>query len=618
MRFLFPLGMTALLPVTAVMADSPPPPPENAAVLSVRGAEVFKERCAMCHEHPEGRTPSRAFLRQTRSPEFILSALTTGVMRENAEGLSLEDKRAVATYLIGFPPGSSASIDPNANRCKTPPAPLAFGKSDWNGWSGSGVTNARFQRSPSFSVKDLPRLKLKWAFAYPGGVANEPTVVGGRLYVSSMTGTLFALDAKTGCTHWSINLGVPARAMVSVGKLPSGKAAVFATDWHGHAYALDADTGAQIWKATVDDHRAVRLTGSPMLYEGRLYIPVSSGEEAVAPDPRYRCCSFRGSLAALDAASGKLLWKTYTIDEAPKPLEDGHRFGPSGAAVWMAPTIDVRRRLIYIGTGDDYSNPVTKSSDAIIAIDMDSGAKRWTTQVIPGDTFQLGCEDKDKRHVNCPTGKIGPDYDFGSSALLVKASDGKDVLVATSKSSVVFGLNPDSGKILWDKRLGRGGELGGVEWGASTDGRVIYAPVGDTSRDPSAAEIATGFAPRPGVHAITADGQILWYAPAPQKPNCSWEGPCRNAFTGASALMPGAVFAGSWDGHERAFSTADGKVIWDFDTGRTFDAVNGAKASGGTIDHGSQVIAGGMLYVNSGGRQGHPGNALLAFSVNGN
>ncbi|MDF0545096.1 PQQ-binding-like beta-propeller repeat protein [Sphingobium sp. H39-3-25] len=616
MRLLFPLGLAVLLPVAAAMADGPASPPQSASALSARGAQVFQTRCAMCHENPVGRTPSRAFLRQTRSPEFILSALTTGVMRENAEGLSLDDKRAVATYLIGFPPGSSASINPDANRCKLRPASLTLDGPAWNGWSGSGVTNARFQQDPGFSVKDLPRLKLKWAFAYPGGVANEPTVVGDHLFVSSMTGIMFALNAKTGCTQWSVNLGVPARAMASVGKLPSGKPVLYTTDWHGNVYALDTDTGAQIWKTTVEDHRAVRLTGSPTLYQGRLYVPVSSGEEAIAPDPHYPCCSFRGSLVALDAASGKILWKTYTIDEAPRPLEDGHRYGPSGAAVWMAPTVDAKRKVVYIGTGDDYSNPVTKSSDAIIAIDMDTGAKRWTTQIIAGDTFQLGCDGKD-RHVNCPTGEVGSDYDFGSSVIIAKAKDGSDVLVATSKSSTVSGLDPDTGKVLWEKRLGRGGELGGIEWGASTDGHVIYAPVGDTSRDPSAIEIARGFPAKPGVHAISADGQVLWYAPAPQKPVCSWEGSCRNAFTGASALIPGAVFAGSWDGHERAFSTADGKILWDFDTGRTFDAVNGAQASGGTIDHGAQVIAGGMLYVNSGGRQGHPGNALLAFSIDG-
>ena len=600
-----------MLPAVALAQSAPA---SRIEAIKARGSQIYQTRCAMCHDRAQGRTPNRAFLRQTRSPEFILGALTTGVMRENAAGLTLDEKKAVATFLIGSPPGSSAAIDPRANLCKAPPPPIAVDRPGWNGWAGAGVTNARFQPDPGFSVQDLPRLKLKWVFAYPGGVANEPTIVDGRLFVSSMSGVLYSLNAATGCTYWTVNIGVPTRAMMTVAKLQSGKPVVYVTDWHGGVYALDADTGAQVWKVTADEHRAVRLTGSPTLYEGRLYVPVSSGEEAIAPDPSYRCCTFRGSLVALDAETGRMIWKTYTIETEAKPLPDGHRFGPSGAAVWMAPTIDAKRRLVYFGTGDDYSNPVTKESDAIIAVDMDTGVKRWTTQLIYGDSFQSNCETA--RHVNCPSGVVGPDYDFGSSVLLVKDSQSRDVVVGTSKSGVVYGLDPDTGKVLWDTRIGRGGELGGVEWGAATDGRTMYVPIGDTARGPSRADAATGVPPRPGIHAVSADGRVLWYTPSP-KPVCSWKGDCRDAITGAATLIPGAVFAGSWDGHERAFSTTDGRIIWDFDTGRTFDAVNGARATGGTIDHGAQVVADGMLFVNSGGRQGQRGNAMLAFSIDG-
>ncbi|MDO6414042.1 PQQ-binding-like beta-propeller repeat protein [Sphingomonas sp. BIUV-7] len=596
----------------AAVAD----PPAGLAVQNKRGQDVYQRACAACHDQPESRAPSKAFLTQTRSPEYILRALTVGAMREITADVSLEDKKAVATYLIGRAPSTATDLDSMANRCKAAPAPLTLAGSGWNGWGAAGVTNARYQADPGFTAAQIPRLKLKWAFAYPVGVSNEPTVVGGRVFVSNMAGITFSLDARTGCTIWARDLAAPMRTMIVLAKLPSGKIAAFTTGWYGDMHALDAETGQVLWHVRPEDHRAVRLTGSPTYYKGTLYMGFSSGEEVLAADPKYVCCTFQGSVAAVDAATGRTIWKTGAIDQPVAPIAGTRRQGPSGAAVWHAPTIDEKRQLLYVTTGDDYSDPGSDASDAVVAFDLATGKKRWVSQVIKNDIYVSGC-DAGTRHGNCPAGEVGPDHDFGASPLLVRAANGKDIVVALNKNGVVYGMDPDRrGAIVWQARLGRGGKLGGIEWGGATDGKAIYVPIADTG---IASPVRPGddMAARPGINAIAAaDGKLLWHSPAP-KPACSWIGACANAYSAAVAAMPGAVFAGSWDGHIRAYATNDGALVWDFDTGRSFDGVNGTKSSGGTIDHGAQTIAGGMIFVNSGGRYGQPGNALLAFSIDG-
>ncbi len=623
MRFSMILAAAAAaLPLGAAFADGPAPTvqpgPAEVAAMRARGEQVWTETCAACHDNAAGRTPTRGFLTQTRSPDYIYRALTAGVMKDVTANVSIADKKAVATYLIGNPPGGASEIKIEANRCKGPGPAMTLTGSTWNGWGGAGVNNARFQANPGFTADQTAQLKLKWAFAFPGGVSNEPSVAGGRIFVSSMTGITYALDARTGCTYWTKDLGVPTRTMISLGKLPSGRYAAYVTTWQGKLLALDAVTGKEIWSATVDDHRAVRLTGSPMLHAGRLYVPASSGEEGLAADPKYVCCTFRGSLSAFNAATGKRLWKTYTIDKAPAPIPgDGHRYGPSGAALWMSPTIDVRRGLIYTASGDDYTT-ATGSSDAIVAFDLATGAKRWVRQVVANDIFVGGCTPT-SRTVNCPKEGIGPDFDFGASPVMVRTAAGKEILVAVNKGGIAFGFDPDArGKIVWETKLGRGGLLGGLEWGIAWDGKLIYVPMSDA---PYAGKPASGdpsFPVSPGLNALDpATGKVVWHTPA-LVVKCSFESAfCAPAFASASAAIPGAVFSGAWDGYIRAFSSSTGAQLWEFNTARPFPAVNGVTATGGSVDHGGQTIAAGMVLVTSGGRQAQPGNLMLAFSVDG-
>ena len=584
------------------------------------GADLYQARCATCHDHPAGRIPPRFVIAYMRSPDFVLRTIDTGLMQQQAAGLTMDQKKALVIYLTGKPPGQMKDADPLANQCKGPAKKLVLTKTDWNGW-GRDSSNTRFQPEPGLRPADVPRLKVKWAFAYPGAnLSGQPTVVGGRVFLTSQTGLVFALDADSGCTRWATDLGLPSRTAISVAPLPSGGMGVFLGDEKGAVHALDAETGKPLWRTQVEEHHAVRLTGAATYFEGKLFQPVSSQEEGASADPTYPCCTFRGSVVALDAATGKQLWKFYTLPEAARPLppgaSGGQKMGPAGVAVWASPTVDAKRRLLYVATGDSYTAPAAPTSDSVIALDIDTGAMRWVSQVLPHDAWVVGCEDK--THVNCPGGKLGPDFDLGSAPLLVQ---GGRMLIASSKSGTAFGLDPDAeGKILWEAKLARGGTNGGIEWGPASDGKGVYVALSDANLPPFTLTAKEEGKPMPepgGLVALEAmTGKPLWRTPAP-KVACSWGEPCTAAQVSAVTAMPGIAFSGAWDGHLRAYRVTDGKIVWDVDTAQTFDAVNGVKAYGGALDAGAQTIAGGTLFVNSGGGYPHRGNALLAFTVDG-
>jgi polyvinyl alcohol dehydrogenase (cytochrome) len=386
---------------------------------------------------------------------------------------------------------------------------------------------------------------------------------------------------------------------------------VYFGDTNANVYALDASTGEKIWVRKVEDHPLARITGSPVLYEDRLYVPVSSYEEAQGANPLYGCCTFRGSLAAINVRTGTVAWKTYTIDTEPKPRGKSSAgvtlWGPSGAAIWSAPTIDARRALVYVATGNTYSEPAQPTSDAVLALEMTTGKIRWTRQVTPNDTFISGCrQGQGPANPNCPDPN-GPDYDFGNPPILTSLANGHDLIVIGQKSGVGFAMDPDKqGQVLWQYRAGRGGALGGIEWGSAVDAEHAYFPVSDITR------------PNPGgLHAVAlATGERVWFAPPPP-PKCGSGRGCNSAQSAAITVIPGVVFSGSVDGVLRGYSTKDGAIVWEFDANRQFQTVNGVPAKGASMIGPGPVIAGGMLFVNSGygAFGGRPGNVLLAFSV---
>jgi len=592
-----------LLTLTLALAQTP------------SGAVLFENHCAACHNGSDPRVPTIAALRQ-RTPESIVDALTIGLMRQQGADLSDADRRAVAEFIGArpLPPaGSVAGSGSITNPCVAPPQLNLASPAQWNGW-GAGVANTRFQPGPhaALTAAQVPRLTLKWAFGFPNVTAAraQPTIVGGRLFVGSQTGLVYALDAKSGCTIWTYQAKAAVRSAITIGRRGSGGAAFFG-DAKANAYAIDAATGDLIWTRNLDEHASARVTGGPTLYQDRLYVPIASGEEGQGNNAKYECCTFRGSLVALDASSGALLWKTYTIAAEAKPVGKNAsgttRWGPSGAGIWSSPTIDPQRKLVYAATGNMYTEPQQPTSDAIIAFDLDTGAVKWTAQVTPQDVFVVGCNQPNA--ANCPhPAEVGPDFDFGSSPILAKVPNGSDVIVDGQKSGVGWAFDPDKrGAVKWQYRAAKGSALGGMEFGSAADGEQAYFAVAD------------GNSPQPGgLHAVKlATGERAWYAPPPP-PACGAPARgCNAAILAAITVTPGVVFTGSNDGAVRAYSTKDGSIIWQYDTNRDFETVNGVKANGASMSGPGPVVAGGMLYVNSGygALGGRPGNVLLAFGV---
>jgi polyvinyl alcohol dehydrogenase (cytochrome) len=573
------------------------------------GSALFENHCATCHAGSDPRTPTVAVLKQ-HTPAEIVNALTSGVMRQQGTELSDVEKRAVAEYL-----GAAASATPSASAgaCTTSPPFDPSKGPHWNGW-GVELTNTRFQPADQagLTAAQVPKLTLKWAFGFPNATTARglPTIAGGRVFVGSQSGAVYALDARSGCTIWTYQAKAGVRAGIVIGPRGGGRYLAYFGDARSNAYAVDAATGELVWTRALDEHKSANITGTPTLYEGRLYVPVASSEEGQGANPKYECCTFRGSLVALDAANGSLLWKTYTISTEAKPIGTNAsgttRWGPAGAGIWSSPTVDVKRRVIYAATGNMYTEPQQTTSDAIMAFDLETGAVKWTSQVTPKDIFVVGCGPQNG--ANCPAASdLGPDFDFGNAPILAKRPDGRDVIVAGQKSGVGWAFDPENnGAVLWQYRAGKGSALGGLEFGSAVDATQAYFAVSDT----------LGTTPG-GLHAVNlATGERSWFTP-PAPTKCAAGRGCNSAILAAITVIPGVVFTGSNDGGVRGYSTTDGSLLWEYDTNRDFQTVNGVPAKGASISGPGPTVAGGMLYINSGygALGGRPGNVLLAFGV---
>lgn len=514
-------------------------------------------------------------------------------------------------------PPAAAQLAPEKNPCPTRADPVALGSALWNGW-GRDIDNSRYQPEPALRASDVEKLKLKWAFGYQGALGlGQPTIVDGRVFTSNSAGRIYSLDAKSGCTFWTFDAPLGSRTALSIAELGQAKraaipkklkrslahldvikapAAVLFGDDSGAVYALDAQRGTLLWKTQVDSHPLARISGAPTLYNERLYVPVASTEDAQAAVQGYACCTFRGSIAALDVASGRILWKSYTVLEEPAPTRKSaqgvQEFGPAGAAVATAPTIDAKRRVLYVGTGPSLSSPEQSLTNSIAAFDLDDGKLRWVKQLTrPGEL---------------------PLSSFISSPVLRSLPSGNQIILAGQKSGVVYALDPDhGGEILWQTHLG--GSAGGAAATASGSGGVAFGLAAD-HRNVYAALTGTLAQPANDAGSLTAldlkTGIARWHIATPSVA-CSWnEPPCQHGASQAVSVMPGGAFAGTLDGHLRAYSTIEGKVLWDFDAGKGLQTLNGIMARGGAFDHGGATIVNGAVYVNA-------GDALLVFTVAG-
>jgi polyvinyl alcohol dehydrogenase (cytochrome) len=591
--------------------------PALAAAQVLQVMPLFESRCAQCHGGTavEKRAPDRSMLAQM-TPERILEALTTGSMVANATGISDGQKRSLAELISGRPLGSSASGQASAmkNRCETRPAFNPTTGPRWSGW-GADLMNSRSQTAAGAGLRgeDVPKLQLKWAFGFPNGTSayGQPAVAGGRVFVGSDNGFVYSLDAATGCVYWSFEAKGGVRTAISLGTITTAagtRHAAYFGDLRANVFALDAESGAVIWTHRVDSHPFARITGAPTLANGRLYVPVSSLEEGSGSNDNYECCTFRGSVAAYDAATGKQLWQTFMVDP-PKPTRKNklgtQLYEPSGVAIWSAPTVDIKRGVVYVATGNEYSGPGGPNSDAVVALDLASGAIRWASQVTPKDVYVVGCN---AQRENCPDDE-GPDFDFGNSAILRDLPGGKSVIVIGQKSGLVWALDPDNkGSVVWQRRVGKGSALGGLEWGSAADATVGYFPVSD---------LMLGQELAGGLHALRLEtGEPIWEA-RPPRGDCKDPRNCVQAQSAAISLIPGAVFSGTTTGIMRAYDPKDGRVIWSYDANQPYTTVNGVPAKGGSFNGPGPVIVGGMVFMNAGYNYlgfGVGGNVLLAFA----
>ena len=487
------------------------------------------------------------------------------------------------------------------------------GGASWHGW-GNDLMNTRFQpaKAAGLNPDQVSNLKLKWAFGVPSGAETygQPTIVDGRVFIGDDNSFVYSLDAASGCVYWSFHAEAQVRTAMVIGPVSghgSSKYATYFGDRKANVYAVDARSGELLWKTNADQRVLSHITGSPVFYEGRLYVGVAGSEEVASGDPHYPCCTYRGNLSALDANTGKVIWKAYTIPEEPKPTKKNslgtQLWAPAGASIWTAPTIDAKLRAIYVATGNAFTEPAAKTSDAIVAFDMKTGKMLWSYQGVENDASPQGCGGRGPKGEQCPE-HPGPDWDFANSPILKTLPGGKRILIAAHKGGGVVAVDPDKkGGLIWKADLaeGPGSAAGQIMWGGAADDQNVYYPV------------QTG-----GVAALRlADGTKAWFTKLDPAPAEQGRRP-RRGQVAAVTVIPGVVFSGGWDGVLHALATSDGHQLWEYNTAHEYETVNGIPAKGGSLGDPGPVIVGGMLYVGSGyigTGNGMPGNVLLAFAA---
>ena len=608
------MATAVFLPLANAAPSSTGMPTDGATTEAVDGVALYQEHCAACHDGQVPRAPHMITF-STIGADTILNAMNNGVMRAQASALSATEREVLAGFLAG-----EAMAPPKPIlACADPMSELASSDATaMQGWGGN-AENRRHSDGAGLDRNNVDQLALKWVFAYPGALRarSQPLVHDGVIFVGSQSGDIYALDLESGCAHWTYSAGAEVRSSLSLGLVPGRDDPVlYMGDFSATVHAIDASDGSLVWRSSVGDHPDATITGSPKLHAGSLYVPISSSEWATAADPGYACCTFRGGVVSVDAASGELNWRAHVIEEPAVETGETNPFGaarkgPAGAPVWNSPTIDAERGVLYVGTGEAYTSPAADTSDAVLAFSLATGERQWAKQLLGGDAWNMACFIGEA--ANCPE-EDGPDLDIGASTVLW-SGDGSDYLLVGQKSGDVYALDPNKGgAIVWHNKVGRGGFLGGVHWGMSANGDSLFVPIADTT-------ITGRFTGpvSPGIHALDpTSGEVRWYTPSVA--DCNGKSPipvCDQGMSAAITSTDQLVFAGSLDGNLNVYDSLSGEILWSFDTFGDFEAVSGDTALGGSIESDGPVLYKGHVVINSGYQFGArmPGNALMVFAL---
>ncbi len=597
------------------------PPPEHtegsqqyadirAAKEALPGKAHYERACIACHDGAVKKAPHREMI-GLMTPEAVLHTITEGVMREEAQSLTDQEKREVAEYISGVKLGGKLASLP---ACQDKTATLAS-SSPINWGIQPENTRTISTAAGGISSKNITTLATKWAIAFPDSsrVRSQPTFAGNQIFVGSHSGIVYSLDREDGCATWSYIASAEVRTGITYSPSDSTPM-IFFGDVIGNVYGINAKTGAEIWRTRADDHPNATITGTPSLHKNLLYVPVSSLEVSLPINPEYACCTFRGSVAAMDATTGEIKWKTYTIKEEPTVTGQNpvgtNIIGPSGAVVWNSPSIDVANNQLYVGTGENMSSPASLTSDAMLAMDLDTGKLNWAFQATADDVWNSACDTTTPE--NCPV-ENGPDFDFGGATVVVDTTTHGRLVIAGQKSGFVHALDPKNGSVVWQTRVGRGGIQGGIHFGIAASGETLLIPISD---------MADGRAypnpDKPGMHALDANtGKILWSTL--HEDRCAGRLHCHPGISQVPTVIGDLVIAGSMDGVARAYAIDTGAVIWELDTSQQdFNSTLGTLTRGGSMSGGAGPVAdNGLLLLSSGySLYNHmPGNLLLALEL---
>ena len=587
------------------------------------GQAVYATQCAACHDNPQQSQARPLESIKRMIPGIVRYAITEGKMKAHGAQLAARELEDLMDFLTSQTREDNDWIA--ANMCEASRRQVDTSMPATVSTFGLGLKNHRYLSAAAAGLRkaDFPRLELAWAFAFPNitMMRSQPAIVGNTMFITPVdTQQLYALDlSDKPCVKWVYQSDTALRSAITYGKRqPDGRAVLTFGDMAGRVHLLDATNGQALWRADLKLFPETIITGTPQLVGDRVYASISQFEIMVGAQPEHICCRSHGAVAALDAKTGERIWLTHTMPDAQPVRDRGDGqmiWGPSGAPVWTSPAIDLKRGLLYVGTGEATSEPAHRNTDAIIAIDLEDGRIRWSFQATANDIFLSACRGEE-RSPNCPPEtSVQRDVDFGASVIIAQRSDGRDILLAGQKSSDVWALDPDKdGELLWHWNNGRGTANGGIHWGMAFDGKRVFAGLSDPGRP------RPGFVPQPGLYALDVNsGELLWEHRA--QPDCEGRDerqPYCNYLYGFSAatLAIGEVVAqGSLDGYIHVFDAGSGDVLFKYDTVRAFTGINGVPGLGGAIDNASITAANGTLYVSSGygmfGQTG--GNVLLAF-----